>query len=254
MVQQATTERQEGTTVQPPDKVGTTFTGDQPAAPAEPDWKIEHAKLSEENKALLQKLRSAEGRLKTREPDASGEILAEIKRMRREERRERIEASEIEPAEKSKRLQEIQQEEQQDTESSSFRKYATRIAEKINRRLTRAGVDYENPKVAEALTRWRNARSQDDIDDIYETLDDFLEEATEDKHKKDVEAARIKAQEEFQRKNRDQGLLEQGTPSGRGAGVTIDSDNIDAEYNKGRVSEGTYRHFRRTGEIDLTLK
>ena len=63
-----------------------------------------------------------------------------------------------------------------------------RTAARIGVRLTKTGLSGDHPKVKEAVGKWRSVKTQDDVDAIFEEIDDWIEE--------EREAQRAKAEED----------------------------------------------------------
>ena len=227
-----------------------------PAA-AEVDFKAEVVRLTAELAKSEQNRKSAEGRLKGRQPaeDMAG-IRAEINRLTREFRRGQIEANaEMEPAQKQESLGKLAAEEQTAAEALALSRYMTRIAARINSRLEKASIAVDHPKVQAALEQWVKAQSRDDVDDIYESLDDFIEVEREGASKKALKDANDKAEAARKEANAAKGTLEVGAGAGGGAAGNMTRDNIDVLWlqherdhpDTANPFESKYRAFVRTG-------
>ena len=188
-----------------------------------------------------QRYKSAEGRLKAREtsPTLQSEltdIKEEIKRDRRERRRHDVDEADLEPVERQQALRQIDAEERQDVETNRLVGYATNLAKRINPRLDRVGLTADHPRVKEALDKWNQAETYEQFDDVFDVLDDLIEDERATKSNAAVEGARKEVEETRQRFNQENGTLDVGANSaGVGqSGNMSDKSTFDA-YGRGEI-------------------
>ena len=228
--------------------------------PATTDYKAETERLTGELATLQRRLDTMTGRARTNVPDQTlTRIETTINRLTREIRRRDIEASEMDETAKAQARRNIDQEEQTDQESANFNKHATRLANRLNKKLEEATFLRGNADLQELLSRWNQSTNLDQVDDAYDALDDFIDVETKKLSKAEIKAAKDQAETEKKRANQANGTLEVGAPGGTPAGITpATRDNIDGLYvafdrahpNEKNPYEDRYRDFIRTGTLN----
>ena len=210
------------------------------AAPAQAKSEREEA-LERQLSDAEQRYKSAEGRLKAREtsPTLQSEltdIKDEIKRDRRERRRRDVDQADLEPVERQQALRQIDAEERQDVETNRLVAYATNLAKRINPRLDRVGLTVDHPKVQEALAKWNQAETYEQFDDVFDTLDDLVEDERLAKSNAAVESARKEVEETRQRLNQENGTLDVGANSaGVGQSGNMSGQSTFEAYGRGEI-------------------
>ena len=209
-------------------------------APATAKSELEEA-LERKLVEAEQRYKSAEGRLKAREtsPTLQSEltdIKEEIKRDRRERRRRDVEEADLEPVERQQALRQIDTEERQDVEANRLIAYAGNLAKRINPRLDRVGLTVDHPRVKEALDKWNQAETYEQFDDVFDTLDDLVEDERLAKSNAAVESARKEVEETRQRFNQENGTLDVGANSaGVGQSGNMSDQSTFEAYGRGEI-------------------
>ena len=209
-------------------------------APATAKSELEEA-LERKLVEAEQRYKSAEGRLKAREtsPTLQSEltdIKEEIKRDRRERRRHDVAEADLEPVERQQALRQIDAEERQDVETNRLVGYATNLAKRINPRLDRVGLTVDHPRVKEALDKWNQAETYEQFDDVFDALDDLIENERLTKSNAAVESARKEVEETRQRFNQENGTLDVGANSaGVGQSGNMSDQSTFEAYGRGEI-------------------
>jgi hypothetical protein len=210
------------------------------AAPA-PAKSAREEELERQLSEAEQRYKSAEGRLKARETSPTlqselSDIKEEIKRDRRERRRRDVAEADLEPVERQQALRQIDAEERQDIETNRLVAYATNLAKRINPRLDRVGLTADHPKVQEALAKWNQAETYEQFDDVFDTLDDLIEDERLAKSNAAVESARKEVEETRQRLNQENGTLDVGANSaGVGQSGNMSDQATFEAYGRGEI-------------------
>ena len=153
------------------------------AAPAEPDAEAaappspEVQALRDDLDATKRRLSTAEGRLRAKGLPEIEELRLEVKRMGREIRRKDIESDEaLTDPQKRTSLDELETQETKDQATQDFDKYVRRIGPRI---LARAGrLELSTEVKADINARWNRAKTTDDVDDVFDYVDDLVEQQT----------------------------------------------------------------------------
>jgi len=216
--------------------------------------------LQRKDKDLMQRVRSAEGRLRgAADPGGIARVEAEIGSLKREIRWNQVEQADLEPEEKTRQQQVITTEGVQALEAKKLIEAAEKLASRLDRRMATVGMDNTDEIVAQALTEWRQAKSVENLDRIYDKLDAYIDDYSAKQTNTKIAAAGATAQAERQAEAREEGTLAVGSTgvSSPSASVVATAEDIDKLYmdherenpNKPNPYEDKYRHFRRTGKI-----
>ena len=218
------------------------------------DKSVREVELEAQLAELEQRAKSAEGRLKARDPSPTlqaevSELRAEMRRDRRERQRSEADEGDLTPMERQQTLNRINDEERTEVERDRTYRYAERLASRINPRLASAGLTSDNPKVQASLNKWNSSVSQDDYDDVYDELDDLIEAERESQASAKVEEARKEAQEVRQQYNQENNTLDVGaTGAGVGQSGGMSDQGTWESYGRGEIPWS-----KRVGDAAKTL-
>lgn len=247
----------EGEKAAPAEQQGAAQAQKEGAAQA-PDLHAEVQRLQAEVQRLEHRARSAEG-LNKGVPDRMSSLEGQIRSLTREIRRGEIQRADIDESERNTRLRQLSDEERQEQEAQQFGDHARRLGRRLDTLLSRANISAEHVKVGEALRRWQSARTIDELDDIYDSVEELVYGEVDARHKKAVDDARTEERQARQREAREQEELAVG--AGRGSPsrplTRATAENIDqlyVQYDRQHPGEKNpyeeqYRKFLRTGEI-----
>ena len=161
-----------------PDTEPAATPGEEAAPEAEPPSLEDQVKtLTEKVGQQDQELRRAKGRLRVKGLPEVAELRSEVQRFTREARRTTVMADEaLTEPQKANAVAELDAQEEAANKALDFDKYASRMGTRI---LARAGrLELSAEVKADINARWDRAKTVDEIDDVYDFVDDLVEEHT----------------------------------------------------------------------------